>query len=106
MRRVVASLAILAALVTTGCGGPAGSAGARFVIERIGSGVTDPIAVSVTGLQPGEPVVLSASAATLVRAGRNGAAVHVNGGHARAHQERVTCSIERAREPRLSREIS
>ncbi|KRC52083.1 hypothetical protein ASE16_03235 [Leifsonia sp. Root227] len=56
---VVLSVAALA-----GCGGPPRSIGPRFTVDLLHSGVSDPVILSVVGLQPGGDAVLSATAHT------------------------------------------
>ncbi|MGO4595309.1 acyl-CoA thioesterase/BAAT N-terminal domain-containing protein [Leifsonia sp. 2TAF2] len=56
-------LVVLLALLVSGCA-PTGGGGARFVLSRFGDGITEPVGIQVAGLQPGEPVVLTARAHT------------------------------------------
>ncbi|MFF1633427.1 acyl-CoA thioesterase/BAAT N-terminal domain-containing protein [Leifsonia sp. NPDC058248] len=66
LRRAVASIAAVLAvlLALAGCVVAPGSAPTRFVIDQPRSGITDPVAISVVGLQPGQSVVVTASSAT------------------------------------------
>ena len=57
-----AVVAFLAALLG-GCSAVS-TGGPRIVVDRFGDGISDPVAVSVTGLRPGENVELSAEATT------------------------------------------
>ncbi|MFF1877300.1 acyl-CoA thioesterase/BAAT N-terminal domain-containing protein [Leifsonia sp. NPDC058230] len=62
----VAAAAVAAALVVglTGCGSAGGLGSTRFVVTQLRSGITDPLAISVLGLQAGQPLVLTATAET------------------------------------------
>ena len=62
---VLAAAAVLSAVAAlSGCvTAPAG--GAQIVVARFGNATADPVVVSVTGLRPGQDVVLTASATTL-----------------------------------------
>ncbi|WP_426623117.1 acyl-CoA thioesterase/BAAT N-terminal domain-containing protein [Leifsonia sp. McL0607] len=64
-RRARATVVVLAAAAAlSGCvTAPAG--GAQIVVARFGNGTADPVVVSVTGLRPGQDVVLTATASTL-----------------------------------------
>ncbi|GAA4153901.1 acyl-CoA thioesterase/BAAT N-terminal domain-containing protein [Leifsonia shinshuensis] len=57
----LAAVVVLGALA--GCVTPAG--GARIVVQRFGNAAADPVVVSLTGLTPGEDVVLRATATTV-----------------------------------------
>ncbi|MEY9951292.1 acyl-CoA thioesterase/BAAT N-terminal domain-containing protein [Leifsonia sp. EB34] len=59
---LAAVLAFGAVAALGGCVGPAG--GARIVVARFGNATADPVVVSLTGLTPGEDVVLRATART------------------------------------------
>ena len=64
MRLRAAVVALAAAAALSGCvAAPAG--GAQIVVARFGNATADPVVVSVTGLRPGQDVVLTATAATL-----------------------------------------
>ena len=68
MRRVVrrASLALLAAavaLAVSACGAGA-EGGPRILFSGFGEGMTQPVGVQLTGLEPGHPVVVDARART------------------------------------------
>lgn len=60
--RAAAFVLVLAATLTGCVGAPAG--GARIVVARFGNATADPVVVSVTGLRPGQDVVLTATAST------------------------------------------
>lgn len=62
LRALAAAAAIVAVAALTGCVAPAG--GARIVVARFGNATADPVVVSLTGLTPGEDVVLRATATT------------------------------------------
>lgn len=62
--RLLAGVLLCATLVLTGCTTGGSSAGARIIVEQRRSGITDPIAISVVGLEPGQPLILTASART------------------------------------------
>ncbi|QNE35199.1 acyl-CoA thioesterase/bile acid-CoA:amino acid N-acyltransferase family protein [Leifsonia shinshuensis] len=62
LRAVVAAVALLAIAALTGCVAPAG--GSHIVVARFGNATADPVVVSLTGLKPGEDVVLRATATT------------------------------------------
>ncbi|MFE4469823.1 acyl-CoA thioesterase/BAAT N-terminal domain-containing protein [Leifsonia sp. NPDC056824] len=63
LRALAAAAAIVAVAALTGCVAPAG--GARIVVARFGNATADPVVVSLTGLAPGEDVVLRATATTI-----------------------------------------
>lgn len=62
LRALAAAAAIVAVAALTGCVAPAG--GARIEVARFGNATADPVVVSLTGLTPGEDVVLRATATT------------------------------------------
>lgn len=62
LRALAAAAALVAVAALTGCVAPAG--GARIVVARFGNATADPVVVSLTGLTPGEDVVLRATATT------------------------------------------
>ncbi|GAA2057882.1 hypothetical protein GCM10009820_19490 [Leifsonia soli] len=57
----IAAAGAVAAVVLSGCA-PGSGGGARFVFSRFGDGITQPVGIQVSGLEPGEPVVLTARA--------------------------------------------
>jgi len=57
----VAVVGAVAALLLSACATGSGG-GARFVFSRFGDGITEPVGIQVVGLEPGEPVVLTARA--------------------------------------------
>ncbi|WP_431279614.1 acyl-CoA thioesterase/BAAT N-terminal domain-containing protein [Leifsonia poae] len=65
-RRLVAAAAVLVttalAAALSGCESTGGLGSARFVVTQLRSGIADPLAVSVDGLQPGQTAVISATA--------------------------------------------
>ena len=63
LRALAAAAAIVAVAALTGCVAPLG--GARIVVARFGNATADPVVVSLTGLTPGEDVVLRAIATTI-----------------------------------------
>jgi dienelactone hydrolase len=65
-RRVVASIAavIVLLLALAGCVVAPASAPTRFVIDQPRSGITDPVSISIVGLQPGQSVVITATTDT------------------------------------------
>lgn len=58
-RAGVGAVAVLA-LLLAGCSADTGTPGTRFVVGQLSTGVTDPIQVSLVGLQPGQNVTVSA----------------------------------------------
>lgn len=63
-RGLVAAAAVVLALGALGGCAVHPVGGPRIVVDRFGNGVADPVAISVTGLRPGESVVLRAEAKT------------------------------------------
>ena len=63
LRALGAVVAVAAAAALAGCVVPAG--GARILVARFGNGAADPVVVSLTGLKPGQDVVLRATATTV-----------------------------------------
>lgn len=64
LRALAAVVLLAAAAALCGCvTAPAG--GAQIVVARFGNATADPVVVSVTGLRPGQDVVLTATASTL-----------------------------------------
>ncbi|MFF1573968.1 acyl-CoA thioesterase/BAAT N-terminal domain-containing protein [Leifsonia sp. NPDC058292] len=64
-RLAVSAVAVLClAVVSTGCTAAGGSGGARIVVEQRRTGISDPISISMVGFQPGQSVVLTATART------------------------------------------
>jgi dienelactone hydrolase/predicted small secreted protein len=63
-RRLIIAVVLCASTVLAGCTATGAPAGARIVVGERRSGTTDPIAISVEGLQPGQSVVLTASTHT------------------------------------------
>lgn len=61
-RGVAAALATALAVGLAGCGSAGGLGSPRFVVAQLRSGITDPLAISVVGLQPGQTLVLTATA--------------------------------------------
>lgn len=61
LRSLLAAAAIAVAL--SACS-PTGGGGAHILFSRFGDGMAQPVGVQVTGLQPGEPVILTARAHT------------------------------------------
>jgi dienelactone hydrolase len=62
-RLLAAAVVAIAALLTSACT-PLAGGGARFVFSRFSDGITQPVGVLLTGLEPASPVVLTASART------------------------------------------
>ncbi|WP_158862493.1 acyl-CoA thioesterase/bile acid-CoA:amino acid N-acyltransferase family protein [Leifsonia sp. AG29] len=61
--RSAASLIVIGLLLTA-CSVAAGG-GPRFTLSRFGDGIADPLAIEISGLQPGENVTLTATARTV-----------------------------------------
>ncbi|MGN7799321.1 acyl-CoA thioesterase/BAAT N-terminal domain-containing protein [Leifsonia sp. 22587] len=59
------AVAVAAALLVSACSAGATRGGARFVFSRSGDAVTAPVAIQLAGLEPGHPVVVTASARTV-----------------------------------------
>ncbi|MGN6426174.1 MAG: acyl-CoA thioesterase/BAAT N-terminal domain-containing protein [Leifsonia sp.] len=63
-RAAIGVAALVACIALLGGCAPAPSGGPRIAADRFGDGVSDPIAIALVGLRPGEDVVLDASAET------------------------------------------
>jgi dienelactone hydrolase len=63
-RRLVVAVVLCLSAVLAGCTVASAPAGARIVVGERRPGITDPIAISVAGLQPGQSMILTASTRT------------------------------------------